>query len=166
MFYDVPDVYLTNLNYVDDELSESFCLVPEGPEVSTSSLKKANATLKEQMEAMQQRLLQAERVLQMRKEQDLQLRDSIVMARQQAQRVMGASMMGQAPRPGQPPLDFSSLNINVPAVPVPITPLNPVRDREVPQLLKRVRELEEEVRTVKADNEKQVCINASNLTNT
>lgn len=126
-------------------------------------LKRENAALKEQVEAMQQRLTQAERVLQMRKDQDLQLRDSIVMARQQAQRVMGASMMGQPPRPGQPPLDFSSLNINVPAVPAPIAPLNPVRDREVPQLLRRVRELEEEVRTVKSDNEKQVCLTSSAL---
>ncbi|KAF7978105.1 hypothetical protein HWV62_1514 [Athelia sp. TMB] len=139
----------------NDELSESFCLVPGESEASSSTLKKENAALKEKMEAMQQRLAQAERVLQMRKDQDMQLRDSIVMARQQAQRVMGASMMGQQARPGQPPLDFSSLNINVPSVPAPIAPLNPVRDREVPQLLRRVRELEEEVRSVKSENEKQ-----------
>lgn len=103
---------------------------------------------------MRLRLAQAERVLKLRKEQDMQLRDSIVMARQQAQRAMGASVLGPQ-RPG-PPVDFSSLNINVPPVPPPITPLNPARDREVPQLLRRVRELEDEVRNVRAENEKQV----------
>jgi len=57
-------------------------------------------------------------------------------------------------------MDFSSLNINVPPVPAPIAPLNPVRDREVPQLLRRIRELEEEARNMKAENEKQkVMIN-------
>lgn len=147
-------MYLT-LGSLDDDLSESFCLIPGSSEPSALALKKENIALKEQIDAMQQRILQTERVLHMRKEQDLQLRDSIVMARQQAQRVMGASVMGQQ-RPGQPPLDFSSLNINVPAVPAPITPLNTVRDREGPQLLRRVRELEEEVRNLKGDNEKQV----------
>ena len=141
--------------FSDDELSGSFCLVPGSMEPSTLALKKENASLKDQVKTMQQRLAQTEQILKLRKEQDMQLRDSIVMARQQAQRAMGASMVGQQ-RPGQPPIDFSGLNLNVPPVPAPIPPLNPVRDREVPQLLHRVRELEEELRTVKADNEKQV----------
>lgn len=145
-------------NILDDDLTESFCLIPGGAEPSATALKKENASLKDQVEAMQQRLAKTEHILKLRKEQDMQLRDSIVMARQQAQRAMGASMVGQQQqRPGQPPMDFSALNLNVPPVPAPIPPLNPVRDREVPQLLRRVRELEEEVRTVKADNEKQVC---------
>lgn len=110
---------------------------------------------------MQQRLAKTEQILKLRKEQDMQLRDSIVMARQQAQKAMGASMMGQQQRPGQPPMDFSALNLNVPPVSTPIPALNPVRDREVPQLLRRVRELEEEVRTVKAGNEKQVCLSST-----
>lgn len=143
-----------NAGISDDDLSESFCLVPGGSEPSISALKKENASLKDQVETMQQRLSQAERVLKLRKEQDMQLRDSIIMARQQAQR-MGASMMGPQ-RPGQPLMDFSSLNINVPPVPPPIAPLNPVRDREVPQLLRRIRELEEEVRNMGSENEKQV----------
>jgi len=86
----------------------------------------------------------------------MQLRDSIVIARQHAQKAMGASILGPQ-RPGQPPpkMDFSSLNINVPPVPAPIAPLNPVRDRELPQLLRRVRELEEELRNLKTENEKQ-----------
>lgn len=67
---------------------------------------------------------------------------------------MGASALGQRPTPST-----AALNLNVPPVPVPsaITALTPARDREA-QLVRRVRELEEEVRTVKADNEKQVRI--------
>ena len=37
-----------------------------------------------------------------------------------------------------------------------LNPGNPGRDREA-QLVRRVRELEEEVRTLKVENEKQVC---------
>lgn len=89
----------------------------------------------------------------------MHLRDSIVMARQHAQKAMGASLIGNPQqRPGQQKIDFSALNINVPPVPTPMAPLNPVRDREVPQLLRRIRELEEELRNVKSDNEKQVCL--------
>ena len=53
-------------------------------------------------------------------------------------------------RPG-PPLDFSSLNINVPAVPIPgIT-----TGREA-QYARRVKELEDELRLMKVENEKNV----------
>jgi uncharacterized membrane protein (DUF106 family) len=47
------------------------------------ALKKENVSLKHEMEEMQKRLAEAERVLQLRKEQDQLLRDSIVMARHQ-----------------------------------------------------------------------------------
>src|SRR5215471_2453466 len=74
---------------------------------------------------------------------------------------MGASAMAQ--RPGQAPIDFSALNLNIPPVPPPIAALNSGRNREA-QYLSRVRELEEEVRcvkeelrSVKVENEKQVC---------
>lgn len=77
------------------------------------------------------------------------------MARQHAQKAMGASVLGPQPqRPGAK-MDFSAMNINIPSVPAPISPLNPVRDREA-QLLRRVRELEEESRNLKSENEKQV----------
>lgn len=147
-------VFQLTAGSLDDELSESFCLVSGSAEPTPAALKKENATLKDQIEAIQQRLAQTDRLLQLRKEQDMQLRDSIVIARQHAQKAMGASMIGPQQRP--PKLDFSSLNINVPPVPAPIGPLNTVRDREVPQLLRRVRELEEEARNLKSENEKQV----------
>lgn len=50
-----------------------------------------------------------------------------------------------------PPLDFSSLNINVPAVPIPgIT-----TGREA-QYARRVKELEDELRLMRVENEKNV----------
>lgn len=134
--------------------------------------------MKAQVDDIQKQLAVTERVLKLRKEQDQQLKESIVMARRevssrfrfslivelihgiQAQRAMGASVMNQ--RPGQTPIDFSSLNLNIPPVPPPIAALNSGRNREA-QYLTRVRELEEEVRSVKeelrlvkVDNEKQV----------
>ena len=47
------------------------------------ALKKENVSLKHEIGEMQNRLAEAERVLQLRKEQDQLLRDSIVMARHQ-----------------------------------------------------------------------------------
>ena len=64
-----------------------------------------------------------------------------------------------APPAAQPAVDIASLNINVPvppAVPAPVAALNAGRDRD-PQLVRRVRELEDEVRNLRAENEKQVC---------
>lgn len=66
-----------------DDLSESFYLIPTGPETPLSTLKRENTFLKREVDEMQKRLAVAERVLQLRKEQDQQLRDSIVLARQQ-----------------------------------------------------------------------------------
>jgi hypothetical protein len=64
---------------------------------------------------------------------------------------MTVSTIGQRPAAA---IDFNALNINIPPVPAPVAALNPGRDRES-QLLRRVRELEEEVRVVRAENEKQ-----------
>ena len=54
-------------------------------------------------------------------------------------------------RPG-PPLDFSNLNINVPAVPIP--GINTGREA---QYARRVKELEDELRLMRGENEKHVC---------
>ncbi|KAH7889763.1 hypothetical protein F5I97DRAFT_1997047 [Phlebopus sp. FC_14] len=137
-----------------DDLSESFCLIPSGPEPSISALQGANVVLKQEIEEMRRRLAAAERTMQMRKEQHQQLRDSIVMARHQAQRAMGASLMLQRPSGQQPTVDLSTLNINLPAIPAPMTALTAGRDREA-QHLRRIRELEEELRAVRTENDKQ-----------
>lgn len=61
---------------------------------------------------------------------------------------------------GAPAIDPNTLNINVPSpVPPPVAALNPGREREA-QLTRRIRELEEEVRTVRAEQEKQVRVRA------
>ncbi len=66
----------------------------------------------------------------------------------QAQRALGASTVLQRPAP---PLDFSSLNINVPAVPIP--GINTGREA---QYARRVKELEDELRLMRVENEKNV----------
>lgn len=63
-----------------DELSESFFVIPSGSDPSPLVLKKENAALKLEVDSMKKRLDATERVLQLRKEQDLQLRDSIFQA--------------------------------------------------------------------------------------
>lgn len=144
-----------------DALTESFFVIPSTADPSPPvSLKQENTSLKANMDAMKKRLEATERVLQLRKEQDLQLRDSIHQVRTrlysvycfemyncyQAQRVMGASMVAQ--RSG---VDLSSLNINVP--PLAIPGFNSGREA---QYARRVRELEDELREVKQENAKQV----------
>lgn len=71
-----------------------------------------------------------------------------------AQRAMAASTT-LAPRSGQSMMDLGALNLNVPPAPQAISALSGGRDRES-QLLRRIRELEEEVRVVRAENDKQV----------
>ncbi|EMD38608.1 hypothetical protein CERSUDRAFT_113788 [Gelatoporia subvermispora B] len=137
--------------YDDDDMSDSFCLIPSGSEPVATTLKKENTELKMELDEMRKQLASAEATLKMRQEQDQHLRDSIMLARKEAHRVMVSSTT--SPRQGQIP-DLASLNINVPAVPPAVTALKPGRDREA-QLLRRVRELEEEMRMVRAENEKQ-----------
>ncbi|TFK90928.1 hypothetical protein K466DRAFT_563225 [Polyporus arcularius HHB13444] len=142
----------------DDDMADSFCLIPSKADPSIASLKEENATLKAELEKQQQQLAKMELALKARQEQDQQLRDSIMLARKEAHRAMISSTVLQRPAPpGQPQVDIASLNINVPmppAVPAPVAALNAGRDRD-PQLVRRVRELEEEVRNLRAENEKQ-----------
>lgn len=60
---------------------------------------------------------------------------------------MGASMMAQ--RPGG--LDLNSLNSNLQAIPIP--GINSTREA---QYVRRIKELEEEFRVLRSDNEKNV----------
>ena len=68
---------------------------------------------------------------------------------------MGASLVLQRPGGQQPAVDLSALNINVPSVPAPMAALNAGRDREA-QFLRRIRDLEEELRVSRIENDKQV----------
>ena len=69
---------------------------------------------------------------------------------------MGASMHA-AQRTGQSTFDLASLNLNLVPAPPPVVPISTNRDREV-QLSRRVKELEEELRGVRVENEKQVGV--------
>ena len=69
---------------------------------------------------------------------------------------MGASLHA-AQRPGQSTFDLPSLNLNLVPPPPPVIPINTNRDREA-QLSRRVKELEEELRTMRVENEKQVGV--------
>ncbi|KAH9951394.1 hypothetical protein B0H21DRAFT_685234, partial [Amylocystis lapponica] len=139
---------------VDDDMADSFCLIPSKSDPTVATLKKENAALKSELEEARKQLAAAEGMLKMRQEHDQQLRDSILVAREKAQRAMISSAMIQRPAQGQPPVDLSSLNLNVPPVAPPVAALSPGRDREG-QLLRRVRELEDQMRELRSDNEKQ-----------
>jgi len=126
---------------------EAFFIVPSAGTTSlTTKLQKENESLKLQLVAFQQKFEIAER---MRIEQDEQLRERIEIARREAQRVKSSGFL--PPRPSHPSPDLSALNIP----PIPTFPqLIGNRDRES-QLTRRVKDLEEEVRTVRLENEKQ-----------
>lgn len=150
-----------------DDLSESFCVV--GSDASVAGMKLENATLKANVEHLKARLATMERMLKVRKDQDQQLRDSIVMARREAHRAMASSTIGpsgagsMATLQRNPPGDAFKMA----GSPVlgPITGLSSGREA---QYSKRIRELEEEVKgtnnelkAVKAENEKHKQIIAN-----
>ncbi|KAI9434007.1 hypothetical protein H4582DRAFT_2185439 [Lactarius indigo] len=135
----------------DYDSSDSFCFIPSKSEPSPSVLKEENKTLRSELETAQKRLETAERMLKLRQEHDQQLRENIAVARREAQRAMGASLHA-AQRPGQSTFDIASLNLVPP--PPPVVPISTNRDRDA-QLSRRVKELEEELRTMRVENEKQ-----------
>jgi len=63
-----------------DDLSGSFYLIPPGAEPSPIGLKKENVALKAEIATLKNRLEGTERVLKLRRDQDVQLRDSIFQA--------------------------------------------------------------------------------------
>lgn len=75
-----PFIPWTHILMEGDELSGSFFLIPTGPEDSPAALKKENTTLKAEISLLKNRLEGTERVLKLRREQDVQLRDSIFQA--------------------------------------------------------------------------------------
>ncbi|KAJ7470541.1 hypothetical protein FB451DRAFT_1254058 [Mycena latifolia] len=115
-----------------DELTESFFLIPSNSDSAPA--------LKLEVESLKRRLETAERILQLRREQDAQLRDSIFQATKEAQRAMGASVVGQ---PFLVPT--SSVMRETPGIKT---------GREA-QYARRVKELEDELRTVRLENDKQ-----------
>jgi hypothetical protein len=160
-------------NNVDDELAESFFLIPSSANTkpasaSNSPLQQENATLKAELQAAQKQLAMQEQQLRKRADQDRELRASIVVAKQevglssvahsslltpsllQAQRAMASSMVIQPPPRGQPNMGPPIGSVLPDLGTLPFMPGGLVGDQS-----KRVRELEEEVRFLKVENEKQ-----------
>jgi len=128
----------------DDGLAESFFFIPSDDE--SVAIRRENLDLRSRVADLEERLKAAESALKTRQEQDQVLRGNVLAARREAQRVMTASTIGQ-PRPVP---DLGSLNLTVTPVHTP----PPGRDREA-QLSRRVRELEEDLRVLRAENESQ-----------
>ena len=63
--------------------------------------------------------------------------------------------MHAAQRTGQSTFDLANLNLNLVPAPPPVVPISTNRDREA-QLSRRVKELEEDLRNMRVENEKQV----------
>jgi chromosome segregation ATPase len=144
----------------DDDLAESFFLIPtssEGKKTAPNPLQKENDALKAEVETLRKRVADQEKALRARIDQDRELRDSIVVAKREAQRVIASSTV-LPPRPNTMP-DIAGLNINLPNIPPVVPTLSPPagresREREA-QLMRQVRELEEEARALRSENEKQ-----------
>ncbi|RXW15865.1 hypothetical protein EST38_g9988 [Candolleomyces aberdarensis] len=64
-------------NGLGSDLSGSFCLIPSGSDASPAALRKENIQLKAEMTAVNEKLAATEQVLRLRKDQDMQLRNSI-----------------------------------------------------------------------------------------
>ncbi|KAJ7582932.1 hypothetical protein C8J56DRAFT_956080 [Mycena floridula] len=118
-------------------------LIPSDSEPSLQTLKKENTTLKAELENLKKRLETTERVLQRRKEQDVQLRDSIYGNEGGAQRAIG----GPGQRPG---MDLGSLNLHA-APSVPIPGFNTAREA---QYAKKVQELQDELSLMRNELER------------
>ncbi|KAJ7905275.1 hypothetical protein B0H14DRAFT_3102770 [Mycena olivaceomarginata] len=123
-----------------DELTESFFLIPSTSDSPPTTLKQDNASLRLEVEVLKKRLEATERVLQLRREQDVHLRDSIFQATKEAQRAMGASVVGQP---------FLVPNASV------LRESPGMKSGREAQYARRVKELEDELRTVRLENDKQ-----------
>lgn len=138
----------------EESLSGSFLFIPS--ENEPSPLEKENAALKSAVDAMRQQMETLKQQLEVRKQHELQLRDSVYHATREAHRIMGGmSATQQLAPPPQRPADMGSMVVNQPAVPPGReVPPGMLTGREA-QYAKRVKELEEELKTAKAENEKQ-----------
>jgi hypothetical protein len=134
-------------------------LIPSTSDSPPTTLKQDNASLRLEVEVLKKRLEATERVLQLRREQDVHLRDSIFQATKevclayfaaarkpmplQAQRAMGASVVGQP---------FLVPNASV------LRESPGMKSGREAQYARRVKELEDELRTVRLENDKQVFV--------
>ncbi|EJD52906.1 hypothetical protein AURDEDRAFT_133760 [Auricularia subglabra TFB-10046 SS5] len=135
----------------DDSSSDGFFVIPEEPNLR--SLQEENAQLKERLKATEAKLAAAEKHMKDRAAQEQQLRDGLLSARAQMQQRLGASSILP-----QPIVDMSFPNLKLPTVPglapLPAPVPAPTQNRET-MLIRRTRELEDELRVTREENEKQ-----------
>ncbi|KAI5899940.1 uncharacterized protein SCHCODRAFT_02483043 [Schizophyllum commune H4-8] len=116
-----------------DSLSGSFLFIPS--ENEPTPLEKENAALKSALESMKQQVETFKQQLEARKQHEIQLRDSVYLATREVRPLCGASLLDPVP-PGRE------------------IPPGMLTGREA-QYAKRVKELEDELKAAKAENEKQ-----------
>ncbi|KAG9102977.1 hypothetical protein FRC06_000626 [Ceratobasidium sp. 370] len=138
----------------DPSLARS--VYPPPPRVQ--QLEAENAALRAELERATLRATITERTLRQRAGQELALRESILSVRREAQRAMSATTAAlRSPGFGPPPSRTQTLiqspSIASPAQILPQPPTPAVKLPDVPS--PRIAELEEEVRQLKAENEKQ-----------
>lgn len=75
----------SDLEFSDDDLAESFFVIPSGDE--KNKLRKENATLKAEISTLQNQLSEMKVVLKMRQDKDNALRDNILHARREVRTV-------------------------------------------------------------------------------
>ncbi|KZV70490.1 hypothetical protein PENSPDRAFT_631685 [Peniophora sp. CONT] len=136
----------------DYDSSDSFCFIPSKSEPNPGVLKAENEALKDQVTRLQSQLASAQRTLQQRTEQDQALRDNIALARREAQRAMGASLV--AGRSGVLPPQFGA-SLHVPAINVQSPSASSSTDKRVKELEEEVKVVREELRAARVENEKQ-----------
>ena len=71
----------SDMGFSDDDLAESFFVIPSGDE--KSKLRKENAALKAEISTLQNQLSEMKAILKMRQDKDNALRDNILHARRE-----------------------------------------------------------------------------------
>ena len=159
-------------------MEDSFFFVPSVVSPSTKKLQAETAALKAELQMTKTRLANAEQVIRNRQEQEKQLRDSILMVRRevgppgdrrpfqlsnsrshpiggfQAQRAISNSTIGSRQLSAQN-LDTMFAGV-LPQPPAPGVSQSPGSVSQEAQYVLRIRELEEEIRLSRIENEKNV----------
>ncbi|KAG8758000.1 hypothetical protein FRC14_001010 [Serendipita sp. 396] len=136
-------------------MDESFYVVPSVASPSMKKLQAENIALKQELQVLKTRLGNAEKTIKGKIEQERAIRDSIISVRREAQRAISSSALIGG-RPGS----LANLEATLPSIMPPLTniqtqqtsgALGPEREG---QYVRRIRELEEELRQSRVENEK------------
>jgi hypothetical protein len=162
-------------------MDESFYVIPSVASPSMKALQSENATLKLELQSTKTRLSQAEKAIKNRQEQERILRDSIISVRKevssyllrtqnvlkrisfQAQRAISSSTVGgRQPSMANLESTFPIFSQAAPDATVHNTPNPHILERET-QYMRRIRELEEDLRLSRVENEKNVIHSSSQV---